>query len=162
MDKRRVFAKTIDCQRALYQIGIDEKFECYRCGNKQHYLNRKDYSKMCTMCKSKTMVTRDTIFHNLRFELLKGFKILDEMEKSNYELTSIGISRKYGITQTTAWKFQKKIKENKVFVDRILFENIGRRKAKKNVFRDKQKDNINLKKLNKIKMEFKQDPIISE
>ena len=134
MDKRRVFAKTIDCQRALYQIGIDEKFECYRCGNKQHYLNRKDYSKMCTMCKSKTMVTRDTIFHNLRFELLKGFKILDEMEKSNYELTSIGISRKYGITQTTAWKFLKKIKDNKDFVGRILVNNTRRRKPVKRGF----------------------------
>ena len=130
MGKRRVFTKTIDCQRALYQIVIDEKFECYSCGNKQYYLNRKDYSKMCTMCKSKTMVTRDTIFHNLRFKLLKGFKILDEMEKSNYELTSIGISKKYGITQTTAWKFQKKIKNNKDFVGLVLSENIGRRKPK--------------------------------
>ncbi len=162
MDKRRVFAKTIDCQRALYQIGIDEKFECYRCGNKQHYLNRKDYSKMCTMCKSKTMVTRDTIFHNLRFGLLKGFKIMDEMEKSDYKLSSVFISRKFGITQSTSWKFLNKVKKNKDFVSGLLDKEIGRRVAKKNVFGDRKKDNINLKKLNKIKVEFKQDPIISE
>jgi len=147
MGERRVFAKTIDCQRALYQIGIDNPFKCYNCGStRPPYLNRKNYTKMCSECKSKTSVTRDTIFHNLRFGLLKGFRIMDEMEKSNYELSSIDISRKYEITQTTAWKFQKKIKENKDFVRRLLYEEIGRR-APRNIIKQPTKDNID--KLNR-------------
>ena len=112
---------------------------------------------MCSECKSKTSVTRDTIFHNLRFGLLKGFKIMDEMEKSNYELSSIDIAREYGITQTTAWKFLKKIKDNKDFVGRILIKNTRGIKPVKRDFQFNKTSPSNKRKMDKYFIKWKKN-----
>lgn len=125
---RRLFSKTTDCLRALHQISIDNQFECYHCEELNYYPNKKNYSKMCAHCKTKSIITHNNMFHNLRFGLLKSFKIMDEVEKSDYTLSSIFIAEKYGVTQPTAWKFLKKLKENKDLVSQLLFKNIGRRR----------------------------------
>jgi DNA-binding IclR family transcriptional regulator len=70
------------------------------------------------------------MFHNLRFGLLKSFKIMDDVEKSDYTLSSVSIAEEYGITQSTAWKFLKKLKENKGLVNQLLKENIGSRTSR--------------------------------
>jgi hypothetical protein len=107
------------CLRILYSYNIDNFSKCKKCGNKKFYIGKK-YERICTACKKKTSVTQNTIFENVRFGLVKAFGIIYELHNSNDYLSSITISKRYGITQKSAWLFMNKISNNKNHIQSIL------------------------------------------
>ena len=105
-------------KKLLYEI-TDFEFCCYKCNSEKFY-DGKDFVKICKKCKTKTFVTRNTIFHNIRFGLVKAFEIAKEYYKSDYTLSSISVAKKYGITQKTAWKFLHKVNMNTHFIEELF------------------------------------------
>ena len=97
----------------------DSDFICHNCNSLLFNLGE-DYVKICKICKTKTSITKNTIFDNVRFGLLKAFDIAIEYYNSNYSITSVDISNKYNISQKTAWGYLNKIKENKEFIYKLI------------------------------------------
>ena len=91
------------CKNLLSLINNND-FKCLSCNSIEFYKG-KDFVKICKKCKRKTFVTQNTVFHNVRFGLVKAFKILIDCYDSNYNLKSIEVSKNYNITQKTAYLF---------------------------------------------------------
>lgn len=105
------------CQSILSFIN-DNDFNCLSCNSIEFYKG-KDFVKICKNCKRKTFITQNTVFHNVRFGIVKSFKIVIDFYNSNYNLKSIEVSKKYNISQKTAYLFLNKIRNNKEFVDKL-------------------------------------------
>ena len=118
------YSRTIQCKKVLFELKLNLKSRneliCYKCGSDDLSSYKKNYIFRCKKCKSKISVTYDTIFHDVRFGLLKAFRIVLEYHEFNYSLSSIKIAKKYNITQKTAWKFLDKIKKNKTEVNKFI------------------------------------------
>jgi hypothetical protein len=104
------------CKKCLYNIR--SKVSC-KCGCSETYFG-KDYVLICKECKSKISPYSGTIFHDVRFGIVKAFEIVLYYHSENYSVSSIKIAKKYGITQKTAYNFLMKIVNNKPFIKMIV------------------------------------------
>lgn len=104
------------CFRVLYSMD-SSRFECEKCKSKEggFFLND-NYEKICSSCKKIHSTTKNTIFENVRFGIVKAMNIVYDLHTSNEYLSSITISKKYGITQKTAWLFIQKVNANKKYI----------------------------------------------
>lgn len=112
------FNTTLKCKKRL-QLISDKNFTCFKCSCEECYAGV-ECERICRKCKSKISITKNTIFENLRFGLVNAFKIAFEYYSSDYNLTSLHVANKYGITQKTAWHYLKKIKANKSYIEQLF------------------------------------------
>lgn len=126
--KDKKFNTSVKCKKLL--ISFSNDFVCPKCGCIKYYKGF-EFEKICRKCKSKISITKNTIFHNLRFGIVKAFEIANEYYNSDYSLSSVGVAKKYCITQKTAWSYLNKIKENKEFVEKIFYQPIKEKKEQK-------------------------------
>lgn len=99
------------------------------CGNEDLTVLANSYL-FCKKCKKKYSVTHATILHNVRFGLLKAFKILIKDYNNSFNSKSTEIAKEFKITQKTAWNFLKRIRNNKEKV-KDLIEFIDKPKIKR-------------------------------
>lgn len=85
-------------------------FKC-ACGGEEHY-RVKNYQRRCKSCKAKRFVTYGTIFHNIKFGLLKAYKIAEYSYKRQYQVSIAEVATKFGVTRKTASSFLEKLNEN--------------------------------------------------
>lgn len=116
--KKNKYDTSEKCKKLLMH-NIDAKFICYKCGQNEYY-EGKEFDKICKSCKSKTSITRNTLFHNLRFGIVEALAIAQEFRNSENTLSSGFVARKYNITQKTSWNYLKKLKENKIFIEGVF------------------------------------------
>ena len=95
----------------MSKIKSKDGFSCKKCGHTKYYKG-KDYHRVCQKCYQKESPTSGTIFHHLRFGLQKAFHIIFEMSTSSKGISSVQISKRYGITQKTAWYFMQKVRKS--------------------------------------------------
>ena len=106
------------CKTLLNNI-YGNSFICSKCGNNDFYKGI-DYNRICKKCKSNNSITKNTPFHNLRFGLVNGFNIAFECYNSTEKLSSTIISKKYKITQKTAWLFIEKLEKEKSLLESLF------------------------------------------
>lgn len=99
--------------KILFIISNNRSPFCSKCRNELFYLNM-DYVKICQKCKNKFSLFKDTIFENVRFGKLKAINIAIEYYYSKFSLSSIYVSKKYSVTQKTAYLFLTKLRNNKI------------------------------------------------
>lgn len=104
------------CKKRLLEV--KDEVPC-KCGCIKTY-DVKDYVKICRKCKSKISPCSGTIFHNVRFGIVKAFEIVIYYHSEKYSVSSIKIAKKYGITQKTAYNFLMKVNNNKAFIKKLL------------------------------------------
>lgn len=148
-----IVKSTRDCKNLLNRYRGD--FVC-KCGNKKS-LKQTSLVKVCSKCKLKYSVTNGTIFHNVRFGLLKAFRIVIEEYNNSFASSSTEVAKKHKITQKTAWLFLNKIRKNKDNVADFV-EVIVDPKSRKKIHKPKQ-SNVDklkayLKKKNKLEDKF--------
>lgn len=109
------FTKEFDsnesCKAYLSKIKEKRGYSCSKCGHEKYY-NARDYNRVCQKCYQKESATTGTIFHHLRFGLQKAFYIIFEMSTTSKGISSVQISKRYGITQKTAWYFMQKVRKS--------------------------------------------------
>ncbi len=126
------------CCEALKKID-KAIYSCYKCENGSYYQG-KNYFKICRKCKSKSSITRNTIFQDVRFGIVKAFAISFLDYTSNYSLKAIDVSIENNISIKTARNFLSKIRSEKDFVSELV-NNIS-----------KSKDRINTSNLEKLEL----------
>ena len=98
------------CRKYLFDLKWDDGYVCIKCGNEKGY-EKPGFKYQCGKCYNIESSTSNTIFHKNKFGLKKAFLILQEMNLKN-KITSVDISKRHGISQTTAWSFMAKVKES--------------------------------------------------
>ena len=95
------------------QNNFSSVYGCKECYFTNQLKKSRDFSQsyisICGVCKKKFKPTYLTPFHNVRFGLLKSYKVYKEIKEGRLSLYRIAI--KYELTYKTVYNFSKKFNE---------------------------------------------------
>ena len=97
------------CLEYLAKVKWPLAFVCERCGNEKSCGVRRKHTRQCTKCKYQASPTSGTLFHQVKFPILKAFYIIYYMSTSKKGIASTELSRKLALRQKTCWLFQQKV-----------------------------------------------------
>jgi len=143
------FSDEKSCMNYLTELKWANSFECPKCGNTKYCSGHKDHIRQCSKCNYLVSPTSGTLFHKVKFPLLKAFYIVYYMSTSSKGIASTELSRKLGLRQKTCWLFKLKVMqamkssgnykiEGKVEVDETVVGGqeeglVGRKNEKKKI-----------------------------
>jgi len=84
-------------------------YACSKCGHTHYCKGNSLYSRQCTRCKNTDSPTSKTLFHKVKFPLLKAFYIVYFVSTNKKGISSTELSRKLGLRQKTCWYFKRKV-----------------------------------------------------
>lgn len=108
-DFQQRFTCADDCLKYLARMKWKEGFECRKCGHKRSCAGKAKLSRQCTSCRYVESPTAQTLFHRVRFDLLKAFYIVYFVSTNKKGITSTELSRKLNLRQKTCWSFKRKV-----------------------------------------------------
>jgi len=88
------------CLEHLAAVKWQEGFVCPKCGHTRYCKGTKDLDRQCTACNRLVSPTSGTMFHRIRFPLLKAFYIVYYMSTNKKGISSCELSRKLELRQT--------------------------------------------------------------
>lgn len=103
------FESNEDCFKILFDYKWKDGFRCRRCGCCKAIAGRTKFHMRCSTCKYDESVTAHTLFHKLKFPIVKAFGIIYQLSTMKKGMSSCEIARQYDIHQETAWFFGKKV-----------------------------------------------------
>ena len=103
---KKVFSSIERCYLPLlnYEVKV-----CVKCGNEEFYTTIKNFEKACKKCKTRYKTTYNTLFHNVRFGLLKAFHIYIEVVYEKPQPKASELARRHNLTYKTAYNFKQKV-----------------------------------------------------
>lgn len=107
----KYFKEEEDCFRYLSELKWDAGYKCSKCGHALWWKGRKGFDRRCQRCNHNESPTSGTLFHALKFGLLKAFRICFDLSVRKKGLSSCEIGRTYGIQQKTAWYFKRNVQK---------------------------------------------------
>lgn len=84
---------------------------CQKCGYDKYYKGKKPYSRRCLRCKYDESPTAGTMFDKVKFSLHLSFHILFKLSARKKGLSTIELSKEFGLRQKTCWAFKWKIQQ---------------------------------------------------
>lgn len=106
---QELFPDNDACYQYLLNLKWANGFECEKCGHRHYCKGKSPYSRQCTKCRYQASPTSGTLFHKLKFPLLKAFYIVYYMSTSKKGMASTELSRKLSLRQKTCWLFSQKV-----------------------------------------------------
>jgi len=82
---------------------------CVKCDNEEFYTTIKNFEKACKKCKTRYKTTYNTLFHNVRFGLLKAFHIYIEVVYEKPQPKASELAKRHNLTYKTAYNFKQKV-----------------------------------------------------
>lgn len=106
---QEMFPDEKSCIDYLTELKWSNGFECPRCGHTKSCSGHKEYIRQCTKCNYLVSPTSGTLFHKVKFSMLKAFYIVYFMSTNSKGFSSTELSRKLGLRQKTCWLFRLKV-----------------------------------------------------
>ena len=101
---------TIDkCLIYLSDLKWENGFVCKKCGHTHYCAGNASHSRQCTSCRYVESPTAQTLFHQVKFELPKAFRLFYFVSINKKGITSTELSRKLNLRQKTCWSFKRKV-----------------------------------------------------
>lgn len=97
------------CYKYLNELKWGNGFVCPKCGHTNYCKGKRKYDRQCTSCHRIVSPTSGTLFHQLKFSILKAFYIVYYVSTSKKGISSTELSRKLGLRQKTCWTFKQKV-----------------------------------------------------
>jgi len=97
------------CMLYLSELKWADGYRCPKCGNAKYCAGDKEFSRQCTKCRHISSPTSGTLFHKVKFPLLKAFYIVYYVSTNRKGISSTELSRKLGLRQKTCWLFKQKV-----------------------------------------------------
>jgi predicted RNA-binding Zn-ribbon protein involved in translation (DUF1610 family) len=97
------------CMDYLVELKWSSGFICPECGNTKSCKGHKPHIRQCTKCRRLVSPTSGTLFHQVKFSLLKAFYIVYYVSTNKKGISSTELSRKLGLRQKTCWLFKRKV-----------------------------------------------------
>ncbi len=108
-DFQKMFPDDESCYKYLVDMKWKDGFKCTKCGHTKFCAGNSPHSRQCTKCRAIESATSDTLFHKLKFPILKAFYIVYYVSTSKKGISSTEISRKLELRQKTCWLFRQKV-----------------------------------------------------
>lgn len=108
-DFQKQFPDDNACMTYLSTVKWSKGFSCPRCSNTKYCKGNKAHIRQCTKCNYLASPTSGTLFHKVKFPLLKAFYIVYYMSTNKKGISSTELSRKLGLRQKTCWLFKQKV-----------------------------------------------------
>ena len=106
----RTFQTELDCKRYLAELKWKDGFTCRKCGHQDSQI-RKDHARTCNKCSDTESAGAETLFHKVKFGLVKAFYICFEMSNGTKGLSAMYVAKRYAINRKTAMSFMHKVRE---------------------------------------------------
>jgi len=106
---QQLFPDNDACLSYLSQKKWQEGYKCPKCSNTKYCKGDREYSRQCTKCHYTSSPTSGTLFHKVKFPLLKAFYIVYYVSTNKKGISSTELSRKLGLRQKTCWLFKRKV-----------------------------------------------------
>jgi transposase-like protein len=103
------FATDNQCLAYLSAEKWKDGYRCPKCGHTHYCAGKALYSRQCTRCKHTDSPTAGTLFHKVKFSLLKAFYIVYFVSTNKNGISSTELSRKLELRQKTCWLFKRKV-----------------------------------------------------
>lgn len=103
------FKSAEDCLIYLSELKWKDGFVCKKCGHTHSCAGNAAHSRQCTSCRYVESPTAQTLFHQVKFDLLKAFYIVYFVSTNKKGITSTELSRKLNLRQKTCWSFKRKV-----------------------------------------------------
>ena len=97
------------CKVYLANLKWKDGFICKKCNHTHSCSGKASYSQQCTSCRYVESPTAQTLFHQVKFSLLKAFYIVYFVSTNKKGITSTELSRKLALRQKTCWSFKRKV-----------------------------------------------------
>jgi hypothetical protein len=97
------------CMEHLANLKWPEGFVCEKCNHDKYCKGKLEQTRQCTSCGYQATPTSGTLFHKVKFPLLKAFYIMYFMSTNKKGISSTELSRKLNLRQKTCWLFRKKV-----------------------------------------------------
>ena len=110
LDFMKVYPNNESCKGYLADLKWKDGFECLKCKSKKG-CRKSNHSYYCYGCEHVETATANTLFHDVRFGLQKAFCMIFEMVCCSKSISSVQMSKRYGVTQATAWYFMQKVRK---------------------------------------------------
>ncbi|WP_236969301.1 IS1595 family transposase [Membranihabitans marinus] len=111
-DFQQQFPNDESCLKYLFDKKWENGYQCHRCKRKKYCHGRKEYDRRCTACGYVESPTANTLFHKVKFSLLKAFYIVYLVSTNKRGIASTELSRKLGLRQKTCWLFKQKVMQS--------------------------------------------------
>jgi len=101
------FQNDEDCYEYLSKAKWDNgNFICKKCGYNKYCNGKKPFSRRCLRCKYDESPTAGTAFDKVKFPILIAFHILFKVCVRKKGLSTLELSREFGLRQKTCWAFK--------------------------------------------------------
>ena len=107
-DFQEQFPDDRSCLEYLADLKWKGGFVCPSCGHTNYCRGKREHDRQCTSCHKSTSPTSGTLFHKVKFPILKAFYIVYYVSTSKKGISSTELSRKLGLRQKTCWLFKRK------------------------------------------------------
>jgi len=99
------------CMDYLAELKWPKGFICEHCKHIKYCKGKLFQTRQCTSCGYQATPTSGTLFHKVKFPLLKAFYIIYFMSTNKKGISSTELSRKLNLRQKTCWAFRKKVSQ---------------------------------------------------
>lgn len=106
---QELFSTKEDCLAHLADLKWANGFRCRKCKHGNSCNGVPEGSRQCTKCNYTESPTANTLFHMVKFDLVKAFYIVYFVATNKKGITSTELSRKLGLRQKTCWSFKRKV-----------------------------------------------------
>jgi len=97
------------CYVELSRLKWGNVFKCKKCSYDKYCKATRPYDRQCNRCHHVESVTSGTLFHKVKFSILKAFYIVYLVSTNKKGITSTELSRKLELRQKTCWMFKQKV-----------------------------------------------------
>lgn len=111
MEFTKDFSTTEQCRTYLCEQKWKDGYSCRKCGHDVSVKGRTRHHRKCQRCHYDESCTAHTLFHKLKFPIEKAFWIVYQLSTMKKGMSTLEISRQYGIHQETAWFFKRKVQQ---------------------------------------------------
>lgn len=98
-----------DCLDYLSDLKWRDGYKCKKCGYGSYCKGIKDHDRQCCRCRYLESPTAGTLFHKVKFPLVKAFYAVYFISTNKKGITSTELSRKLGLKQKVCWLFKRKV-----------------------------------------------------
>jgi hypothetical protein len=98
------------CLEYLANLKWENGFECRKCGFKKGTKGRSDQKIRCKNCNYEESATSYTLFHKLKFPILKAFYLIYLLRTKDGAMLSIDeLTSLVDLRRETCWSFKQKV-----------------------------------------------------
>ncbi len=104
-----LFPDDASCLTHLSKQKWADGFKCRYCGHGNYCGGPRPHDRQCTSCNYTESPTAHTLFHKVKFPLVKAFWIVYYLSSTKTGMATTELSRKLELRQKTCWLFKRKV-----------------------------------------------------